>query len=84
MEFDRSLLLCKEVSLSEYFFTMPSSLMRSIFPLKPKVIVTASCGIEPHRLLPYGPLVERALEMVVRPPEKVIVLDRPQVLSHFI
>ena len=50
---------------------------------QPKVIVTASCGIEPHRLLPYGPLVERALEMVSKPPLKVIVLDRPQVRNMF-
>jgi len=56
----------------------PNELARRIDDASPKVIVTASCGIEPHRLLPYGPLVQMALEMVVHPPEKVIVLDRPQ------
>ena len=69
-----------EKSGAQHVRTGPNFLMKCcLFFLKPKVIVTASCGIEPHRLLPYGPLVEKALEMVVHPPEKVIVLDRPQV-----
>ncbi len=52
-----------------------------MYIFQPKVVVTASCGIEPHRLLPYGPLVEEALQLSSHQPENVIVLDRPQVGS---
>eukprot|EP00794_Sanderia_malayensis_P018224 gene18224-20042_t len=56
----------------------PNELARRIDDAMPKIIVTASCGIEPHRLLPYGPLVEQALMQVECPPAKVIVLNRPE------
>jgi propionyl-CoA synthetase len=44
---------------------------------KPKVIVTASCGIEPGRLVPYKPLLDAAIDMVEAKPERCIVLQRP-------
>ena len=44
----------------------------------PKVILTASCGIEPHRVVPYLPLLERALEMVSAKPTYCVVVRRPE------
>jgi propionyl-CoA synthetase len=44
----------------------------------PKVIVTASCGIEVQRIVEYQPLLERALEIARHRPERCIVLQRPQ------
>jgi propionyl-CoA synthetase len=44
----------------------------------PKVIVTASCGIEVQRVVEYQPLLERALEIAHHRPEHCIVLQRPQ------
>ncbi|HVZ02024.1 MAG TPA: propionyl-CoA synthetase [Dongiaceae bacterium] len=44
---------------------------------KPKVIVTASCGIEVSRIIPYKPLLDAAIEMAAAKPEKVVVLQRP-------
>jgi propionyl-CoA synthetase len=44
---------------------------------KPKVIVTASCGIEPGRLVAYKPLLDAAIEMVESKPPRCIVLQRP-------
>ena len=35
----------------------------------PKVIITASCGIEPDRKVPYKPLVDAALDMAATQPE---------------
>jgi propionyl-CoA synthetase len=44
---------------------------------KPKVIVSASCGIEPGRLVAYKPLLDAAIEMVDAKPQGCIVLQRP-------
>ena len=45
---------------------------------RPKVLVTASCGIEIARVLPYMPIVDKALELSKAPPERVVVVARPQ------
>ncbi|MGZ0701262.1 acetate--CoA ligase [Pseudomonas piscis] len=45
---------------------------------QPKVLLTASCGIEYERVVPYKPLVDKALELVAQPPARVVVLARPQ------
>ncbi len=45
---------------------------------KPKVIVSASCGIEPNRVVEYKPLLDGAIELATHKPEKCIVLARPQ------
>ena len=44
---------------------------------KPKVIVSASCGIEPGRLVAYKPLLDEAIAMVDSKPDRSIVLQRP-------
>src|ERR671930_1868434 len=44
---------------------------------KPKVIVSASCGIEPDRLVEYKPLLDAAIDAVESKPERCIVLQRP-------
>jgi propionyl-CoA synthetase len=43
----------------------------------PKAIVSASCGIEPARLVAYKPLLDAALELTNAKPERCIVLQRP-------
>ncbi len=43
-----------------------------------KVILTASCGIEVDRVVPYKPLLDRAIELADFKPECCIVLQRPQ------
>jgi propionyl-CoA synthetase len=43
---------------------------------KPKVIVSASCGIEPSGLVPYKPLLDAAIAMVESKPERCIVFQR--------
>jgi propionyl-CoA synthetase len=46
---------------------------------QPKVILSASCGIEPGpRVLPYKPLLDKALEIAKHRPELCIVLQRAQ------
>jgi len=43
---------------------------------KPKVIVAASCGIEPSGIVPYKPLLDEAVGMVESKPERCIILQR--------
>jgi propionyl-CoA synthetase len=44
----------------------------------PKVILTASCGIEPDRIVSYKPLLDRAIEMASNKPDRCVVLQRRQ------
>jgi propionyl-CoA synthetase len=44
---------------------------------KPKVVVAASCGVEPTTLVAYKPLLDAAIDMVDEKPERRIVLQRP-------
>ncbi|GIW10924.1 MAG: propionyl-CoA synthetase [Dehalococcoidia bacterium] len=43
---------------------------------KPKLIVSASCGLEPGRIVPYKPLLDGALELASHQPERCIILQR--------
>ncbi|MCL4297557.1 MAG: propionyl-CoA synthetase [Anaerolineae bacterium] len=45
---------------------------------KPKVMISASCGIEINRVVAYKPLLDAAIELAAHTPEKCIILQRPQ------
>jgi propionyl-CoA synthetase len=45
---------------------------------KPKAIISASCGIEPGRVVAYKPLLDEAIEITSFKPEASIVLQRPE------
>jgi propionyl-CoA synthetase len=44
----------------------------------PKVVVSASCGIEPARIVPYKPLLDEALALSSHDVDAVVILQRPQ------
>ncbi len=44
----------------------------------PKLIVSASCGIEPSRIVPYKPLLDEAIEIASHKPDTCIILQREQ------
>ena len=44
----------------------------------PKVMIAASCGIEPGRVVPYKPMLDAAINMARHKPEHCIVLQREQ------
>ena len=56
----------------------PAELAARIEDAKPTVIVAASCGIEPTRVVEYKPMLDAALDRSAHKPESVIVLQRPQ------
>jgi propionyl-CoA synthetase len=43
-----------------------------------KLVIAASCGIEPARVVEYKPLLDRALELVDSPPERCVIFQRPE------
>ncbi len=45
---------------------------------KPKVILSASCGLEPGRIVHYKPLLDEAIEHSVHKPDACLILQRPQ------
>ena len=45
---------------------------------EPKLILAASCGIEPNRVVPYKPLLDLAITMSAVKPERCVVLQRPE------
>jgi propionyl-CoA synthetase len=47
----------------------------------PKVVVSASCGLEASRVVEYKPLLDRALDLATHAPEHVVLLQRPQAVA---
>src|SRR5207247_5372641 len=45
---------------------------------RPKVVVSASCGVEGARVVPYKPLLDDALELSRHKVEHCVILQRPQ------
>jgi propionyl-CoA synthetase len=44
----------------------------------PTLVVSASCGIEPDRIVEYKPLLDRALELAGGEPPPCVILQRPE------
>jgi len=44
---------------------------------QPKMIVSASCGIEPGRVVSYKPLLDEAIEIAASKPATCLILQRP-------
>ncbi len=51
---------------------------------KPKVIVTASCGIEVKKVIAYKPLLDGAIDMADSKPQKCIIFQRPMAKAELI
>ncbi|WP_296259795.1 MULTISPECIES: propionyl-CoA synthetase [unclassified Pseudomonas] len=60
----------------------PHELALRIDDLKPKLLLTASCGMEFDRVIPYKPLVDKALELASFTPDRVLVWQRRQSLAQ--
>ena len=60
----------------------PRELAIRIDDAKPRVILSASCGIEVQRVIPYKPLLDEAIEIAGHKPEKCVIFQRPQVKAE--
>src|SRR6516225_8705147 len=56
----------------------PKELATRIDDAAPKLILTASCGLEPKRIVPYKPLVDEAISMAEFKPQATLLFQRPQ------
>ncbi|MDP5036993.1 MAG: propionyl-CoA synthetase [Alishewanella sp.] len=56
----------------------PHELAIRIDDAKPKVVISASCGIEINRVISYKPLLDSAIEKAEYKPEHCIIFQRPQ------
>jgi len=45
---------------------------------KPKVVLSASCGLEPGRIVHYKPLLDEAIALSQHKPDACLILQRPQ------
>ena len=50
----------------------------------PKVIVSASCGIEPGRVVPYKPLLDGAIDMASHKPDFCVILQRDMEMANLV
>lgn len=62
----------------------PNELAIRIDDAKPKLIVSAACGIEIDRVIPYKPLLDQAIEIASAKPERTIIFQRPQLEATII
>jgi len=51
---------------------------------KPKVIVSASCGIEVTKVIPYKQLLDKAIDIADAKPDRCIILQRPMETASLI
>ena len=58
-----------------------NELAKRIADAKPKVIVSASCGIEPGRVIAYKPMLDEAIELSPAKPEACVIFQRPQITA---
>lgn len=56
----------------------PKELAARIDDARPKVIVAASCGIEPTRVVQYRPIIDQALAETEHQPGHIVYLQRDQ------
>ena len=62
----------------------PPELALRIDDATPKVILTASCGIEVKRVIEYKPLIDRAFELSKHKPQSCVIYQRPQSVAGLI
>ncbi|QNN52151.1 propionyl-CoA synthetase [Nocardioides mesophilus] len=62
----------------------PHELAIRIDDARPKVVVSASCGIEPTRIVEYKPMLDRALELAEHQPDVCVIKQRPEHLATMV
>ena len=62
----------------------PRELATRIDDARPKLILSASCGLEPGRLVAYKPLLDEAIALAQAKPEACLILQRPQAEAQMV
>ncbi|UZE94571.1 propionyl-CoA synthetase [Alkalimarinus alittae] len=50
----------------------------------PKVIISASCGIEVSKVIEYKPLLDQAIELATHKPHSCVIVQRPQAICSLV
>ncbi|HBK78301.1 MAG TPA: propionyl-CoA synthetase [Nitrospinae bacterium] len=61
-----------------------SELATRIDDATPKVMISASCGIEPSGIVAYKPLLDEAIRLSSKKPNRCIILQRPQLRAEMV
>jgi propionyl-CoA synthetase len=62
----------------------PKELATRIDDAQPALIISASCGIEGNRIIPYKPLLDQAIELAHQKPRTCVILERPQAKASLV
>ena len=55
-----------------------NELAKRIDDARPRLVLSASCGIEVNRVIPYKPLLDGAVQIASHKPDRCVILQRPQ------
>ena len=61
-----------------------AELAKRIEDARPRAVVSASCGIEPGRLVAYKPLLDEAIALSAHKPERCLILQRPMLRADLV
>lgn len=62
----------------------PHELAVRIEDAEPKVLVSASCGVEVKKIIEYKPMLDEAISLSAHKPDACIILQRPQAKAELI
>ena len=62
----------------------PHELAVRIEDAEPKVVVSASCGVEVKKVIEYKPMLDEAIKLSAHKPDACILLQRPQATAQLI
>jgi propionyl-CoA synthetase len=57
-------------------------LAKRIDDARPRVVISASCGLEPSRIVPYKPLLDEAIRLSAAPEPACVILQRPMLAAR--
>jgi propionyl-CoA synthetase len=61
-----------------------NELAKRIDDAKPRMILSASCGIEVNRVIPYKPLLDGAVALATHKVERCVIYQRPQLKAELV
>jgi propionyl-CoA synthetase len=61
-----------------------NELAKRIDDAQPRLIVSASCGIEVNRVIPYKPLLDGAIDLATHKVERCVIVQRPQLTADLV
>lgn len=61
-----------------------NELAKRIDACQPKIVISASCGIEPNRIVEYKPLLDEAIEIADHKPSACLIVQREQASATMI